>query len=333
MKPNLCKIFSSILICWVCSTCSMLVFARETNLGDVTIRFCNDKNIPWWAKSIDIHTQTNKEEEICLLMSNAWSTPVKLGINFVDGSTTPDEEAKKACEPEWTKTNFGQYVNAEDTEFLIPAWETLQTLVKMKFPAWVAWRVNGCVTYNILDQSLSWDGMFKVFSRRANFIDVLVSGDVYFNTVLQADTNPSFPNLLSNNEIKLYENTFINSLSLKSYIINSGNISSQTIVSGEVQWRFWLLHYPLGLKKITTSSKKKSVLEYDLPKWSQIAWPLQVKLHITHNPVFPDGFTQDIKSTDTTIELHKIMIPRWLYLSVWVLMVAIFVNKKKHGKQ
>ena len=77
--------------------------------------------------------------------------------------------------------------------------------------------------------------MFKVFSRRANFIDVLVSGDVFFNTLLQADTNPSFPNLVENNEIKLYENTFTNSLSLKSYIINSGNISSQTIVSGDVQ--------------------------------------------------------------------------------------------------
>jgi len=77
--------------------------------------------------------------------------------------------------------------------------------------------------------------MFKVFSRRANFIDVLVSGDVFFNTLLQADTNPSFPNIIANNEIKLYENTFTNSLSLKSYIINSGNISSQTIVTGDVQ--------------------------------------------------------------------------------------------------
>jgi hypothetical protein len=73
--------------------------------------------------------------------------------------------------------------------------------------------------------------MFKVFSRRANFIDVLVSGDVYFNTTLTADTNESFPNLITNNQIKLYENTFTKSLSLKSYIINSGNIASQTIVS------------------------------------------------------------------------------------------------------
>jgi hypothetical protein len=73
--------------------------------------------------------------------------------------------------------------------------------------------------------------MFKVFSRRANFIDVIVSGDVYFNTTLTADINESFPNLITNNQIKLYENTFTKSLSLKSYIINSGNIASQTIVS------------------------------------------------------------------------------------------------------
>ncbi len=313
------------MVFWVIST-----QARETNLGDVTIRFCNDKTVVWWTKSLELSTQTNKEEEICVLMSNAWSTPVKLGINFVDGSITPDAEAKKACEPEWVKTNFGQYVNAEDTEFLIPQWWTLQTLVKMKFPAGIAWKVNGCITYNILDQSLSWDGMFKVFSRRANFIDVIVSGDVYFNTTLTADINESFPNLITNNQIKLYENTFTKSLSLKSYIINSGNIASQTIVSWEVTWWFWLLHITLWEKKITTSSKKKSVLEYDLPKWSQIAWPLKISLQVSHNPVFPEWFKQDIKPTYDTIEISHIVIPRWLYLSLWAIILALFINKKKH---
>lgn len=308
--------------------------ARETNLGDVTVRFCNDKTIAWWTKALELSTDTNKEEEICIYMNNAWSTPVKLGINFVDGSTTPDEEAKKACEPEGIKTNFGQYVKAEDTEFLIPAWDTLQTTVKLKFPSGVAGRINGCITYNILDQSLQGEWMFKVFSRRANFIDVLVSWDVIFDTKLVADTNKSLPNITNNKEVSLYDNTLSKTLSLKSVIINSGNLTSKSSVSWEVQWWFGLIKSPIGIRNIKTNAKKTSVYEYDLPKRSLIGGPITITLYTYHEAIFPKGFENAlIKPSDSIIQLKTVMIPRWIYTIVWALVLAIFLNKKSNAKK
>jgi hypothetical protein len=46
-----------------------------------------------------------------MLIQNDGPTDATISINFVDGTITADEDQKKACEPETTKTNFGQYVS------------------------------------------------------------------------------------------------------------------------------------------------------------------------------------------------------------------------------
>jgi hypothetical protein len=71
-------------------------------------------------------------------------------LNFVDGTITADADQKKACEPESTKTNFGQYVTDYPTTLEIGAGETVKIGAKATFPAGYAGTAYGCATFQIV---------------------------------------------------------------------------------------------------------------------------------------------------------------------------------------
>jgi len=61
-------------------------------LGYITIRFCNDETLQGGTKSLTLVTEADTDQEICMYMNNASNKPVKIGVNFVDGTTTADAE-------------------------------------------------------------------------------------------------------------------------------------------------------------------------------------------------------------------------------------------------
>jgi hypothetical protein len=70
-------------------------------------------------------------------------------LNFVDGTITADADQKKACEPETTKANFGQYVTNYPTTVQIQAGETVKIAATATFPAGYAGTAYGCATFQI----------------------------------------------------------------------------------------------------------------------------------------------------------------------------------------
>jgi hypothetical protein len=54
-----------------------------------------------------------------MLIENGGPTDTTISLNFVDGTITADTDQKKACEPEVTKSNFGQYVTDYPTTIQI----------------------------------------------------------------------------------------------------------------------------------------------------------------------------------------------------------------------
>lgn len=308
------------------------VYAEDDNtLGYITIRFCNDETLQGGTKSLTLVTEADTDQEICMYMNNASNKPVKIGVNFVDGTTTADAEWKRACEPEWSKTNFWQYITIDDNAFEIPARGTLQTKAKVKFPSWVAGMINGCVTFHLLEEKEKpQEGMIKIFSRRANFIDAIVSGTVVFDTVMIADTNPGFPSIVSNTTVKLYKHIINKTLSIKSLIINSGNINSQSTVSWSVQGRFWILHAPIQSNPIISNAKKQTVFEADLPKRSRFAGPLRINLNAHHQGLLPTWFNQDqLTWLDQQISINTWVLPRWIYCIVAFCIILPIVYRRQ----
>ncbi len=77
----------------------------------IRLRYCNDSSITWGTKTLLLDTEPMKETPICVYLINRANKPLKVKINFVDGTITQDSYRYKACKQEHEKEMFWQYVS------------------------------------------------------------------------------------------------------------------------------------------------------------------------------------------------------------------------------
>lgn len=328
---SLCISLLVLLLTWI----SFAQNAKESNLGDISIRFCNDSSIIWWSKSLELSTEANKEEDLCIYLKNSGPTDLKVGINFVDGTFTAWPESKKACLPEWEKTLFWQYVQAETTEFLVPAQWTLQTRAKLLFPEWYAGFANGCITTFILGEaSNSW--MIQVFSRRANFIDAYVSGAITQWLSYTGTSQNSEINILDHTSIKLYKRLTNKSMGLQYGLFNTWN--TPVISSGHILVKFWWITLRnIDTVSNTISSQWLVPVDIDMPRIIKyLAGPISISLETDYSVLLPKtAQTEDINITQHQIRLNHSQWLRNRYCIViifWILGIWFIIAKKQRTK-
>jgi hypothetical protein len=322
----------------------MPVFSQEdrvSNLGDVTLRFCNDATMTWWTKSLVLDTQTEKDTDICIYLNNNWPTDVQVALNFVDGTVTADADQKKACEPEDSKTNFGQYVTAQDTGLYIKAGQTLQTKASIRFPAGYAGTSYGCVTYQMLQYANSGAnsnvGMFNIVSRRANFVDVHVAWEVVMKLEVVPESNDSLEILNPGNPINIYNNLVEDTLKAKTILKNVGNIG--VTISGfssySIFWGLIVKSFPIEATKILPNQYKN--LEFVLPRWMPyFAGIVELRYDLDLEAMMPQQ-DQKPENSKMNYQVKHIFIPWWI-LIVSLLIASLlwwymkFYKQKKWNK-
>jgi hypothetical protein len=99
------------------------------------------------------------------LINNQGPTDADVSLNFVDGNITADVDQKKACQPEGTKGQFGQYVSIDENVFNVPSNSTIQTNAFVTFPAGYAGMNYGCITYQVVDDQEDNGQMFNVVTK------------------------------------------------------------------------------------------------------------------------------------------------------------------------
>ena len=230
--------------------------STKTNLGDLLIRFCNDVGTGWdtskATKSLQLETNTEEMQDICIYVQNSWPTDVKVKLNFVDGTITADESQKKACQPEETQENFWQYVIFAENEkvFDVPAGSRVERHAQIQFPAWYAGMSYGCATLQIEGESLKkTDGMFNILSRRGNFIDVLVHGEIQAQMDILDQDDLLFPNKGNNNQFTVYQDPDTGKYLAKIVLANKGNVAQQVEITPRVQTWFGSLIGSMKEKK------------------------------------------------------------------------------------
>lgn len=315
---------------------------KESNLWDLTLRFCNDKSIIWWSKWLQMTAKPWEEKEVCILLNNNWPTPLKIWLNFVDGSSTSDIDAKKACQPEDTKTYFGQYISAEDTWFLVKPGQTIQTIVKAKFPEWYAGMAYGCTTFQVIDDNKvesTW--MFQIVSRRANFVDIYVDWKIDVWIKLTWESNKSINNISNNDNIVIYDNIVKKGIVSKINIYNTGNVWVTWDI--DISYKYmWIFEGKLEGQKFRVMPKLTMPYEFDTPSleisipWivkirinyiKYIWWPLDIKYNINYKPeiFWPD--TQSIvKNYNIKAEASTFIVPRWLI--ILLIIIALYITYK-----
>lgn len=304
------KLLLSLLLCGIILTShSYAQLQRESNLGDIIIKFCDDASIVWWSKSSILNTKPQEPTDICMLLQNDWPTDATISINFVDGTITADQDQKKACEPETSNTNFGQYITGYSTIITIPAGTTLQTGASATFPAWYAGTAYWCVTFQVIDNNTNPtdpNQMFKILSRRASFIDINVMGDYVIDLQAQDATTQGSMTTFNSTKISVVDSLLISwqnfseainqknllllklgkPLTIRSNLMNNGNIWLNVNIESQYRAWFGLIHANLWTQEQKFVPKQAKAIEFstnDLAWW--LGGPATITQTITYTPI------------------------------------------------
>lgn len=358
-----------LLLPWVVS--AQMTDQSVTNLWDLTVRFCDfeDQDAPL-KKSTFFTTETWVLNEICMVVDNKWPTDAKIYIDFVDGSITWDESQNKACEPSWTIANFGQFVGYDNNERLIEAWTTQQSTVQLQYPEWFSWMSYWCVTLQVIEEnpeSDSDDNMFRVISRRANFIDVLVWWELTVWVDITDQPTLPFDSISDSKQVSVFRNPDSQQWIARVEMINQGNIAQIITVVPTVTTMMWKQFVAMNTEEqiivgdsIETSQVlnwkqgshdwvpvEKKVLPWDTVSFefalNEIMpfyqWQFTVDMQVEHTPVFEfeaSTITDDIKQTvKRSLSTSFIIIPYILLGAVLLIIIIIYlliIMKKKEDK-
>lgn len=339
----------------------------KTNLGDLLIRFCNDVGT-WWdtnkiTKSLQLETNTEEMQDICIYVQNSWPTDVKVKLNFVDGTITADESQKKACQPEETQENFWQYVIFDDNEkvFDVPAWSRVERHAQIEFPAGYAGMSYGCATLQIEGESLKETGdMFNILSRRGNFIDVLVHGEINAKMDILTQDDLPFLNKGNNSQFTVYQDPDTGNYLAKIVLENKWNVAQKVEVTpyvktwfenfiGSMQEKKEIIQNEKGEDQINTipyfgwSKEKigKILTRKILPnnqvaiiiplEWAIPFWQGDIKLSadITTTPVIDFWSEEDKKNASVaktyTLNTAFFLVPWNIIIAVLILILLLWM--------
>ena len=344
---------------------------KSTNLGDITLRFCNDTGAVAGTKTAVLEVKPEEKQDICMFIENGGANDATIWLNFVDGTITADIDQKKACEPESTKINFGQYIGNYPTIIQIKAGETVKIWATAKFPAGYAGTAYGCATFQIVNASGSYQWgeetkMFSIISRRANFIDINVLWKYRVDLQLKdAATEWSFP-WFSSSDISVVDSLLTswhnvpeviaqkNPLALRlgkilitrSVVVNSGNVWLDLSISSH--YRAWggLIDIDQWSQIQKLVPRQRKVVEFatnDIAWW--IGGPVTVTQTITYRPIIigsgsnvdpqllkPRTITLSTTWFVTAQNGRIIISTVVLILIIWYSIYVIKRNRHKHNK-
>lgn len=315
---------------------SSFVFATNdttANVRDVTLRYCNGTGAV--TKTLFLQTKPTKKEELCLEFSNEWWKDAPIGLSFVDGTLTADTDQKKACLPEWTKDQFGQYVTWFEQRFIVPARGKKRISASLEFPEGYAGTSYGCATYFLADdpgQTIKNEGqMFTIFARVGSFIDAFVDGKitpqlimlpVQWDLFVDEGTNPNF--VIYREGLRKYR--------VRWNIYNTWNIAVSGGVAVKRSSWWWIVWSSITYADQQVLPRQSTLVDMELPWYAVWFWgsKVTVDLQVQYKPIYLWAHnTQDITKTYTLESENSKMFFPWVIVVILVLALATRLILKK----
>lgn len=309
---------------------------NASDLWDLKIRFCNDGSGDLAdAKDLFLTAKPWEEKEICVYVQNTGPTPMKVGINFVDGGYTQSGDPKKACQPEDQKELFGKYVMIPNDKFQLSSNEAFQTRVKIKFPIWYAGMSNGCLTTRILKDDEN-AGAVKVIARRANFIDMYVDWEIKVNMdYIPFSGWSTFKNISNTDLVTLYKRVLDGKYSMRVGIKNNWNVP--VLATWNVKAIiFWLIQKERHNIPSKISPQGTTYIDIDMPSYMKWFGGLtKITVNHTYQGNVPENLPSYDSVTSKTYDIQTtasaFMMPRWL-VAIAVIVLLLVVKPRRKSK-
>lgn len=309
--------------------CSFVSAANETaSIREIKLRYCNGTGAV--TKSLVLQTEPNKEETICLEFSNWASSDVRVGLNFVDGTLTADDDQRKACQPESTKEFFGQYVTGYENSFIVPKKGKKKIKALLKFPEWYAGTSYGCATYFLGDDpketvtaaasNSKSKSMFSIFTRVGTFIDAMVDGEFHPELIVLPVEWARFHDRGHNSWFIIYPDGW--SYKVRGYLYNTGNIA--------VSWNITVWR---SSRRGLFGQNKKSYDQIVLPRQGKVVdmklpwtatWLLGMNVHTNLSVNYSPIYLWEYNTNDTT-QSYKLTTTNKSFFFPWIIVIILIV--------
>ena len=303
-----------------------ILFISSTNaagIGDVVLRFCNGTGT--LEKTLNLKLDANQNQEICMEFSNQSKEDVEVNLGIVDCVITNDSYQKKACKNEWDKAEFWQYVTYTGTSLKIPANKSVRETASIKFPDGKnGWEVHGCVTYSVANQVSNWE-MFSIMVRKANFVDVILSGNVIL--WLHFIDLPTINNNLSKNpKIGITYDKESDTISAQTTLENKGSVSETVTITGTIKSL-------LGTKTFVTETRtifpnQTSTITSTIDSLPRYKGKFTISYKVSHLPASETDQTKtETIPTETTsfwiINILAASVLGWFIVLIWIISILI----------
>lgn len=315
-------------IVWFLNSCE-----AAGNIGDVSLRFCNNTGVD--EKKLLLNISGQESKDICMKLANWSNEDLYVNLSFVDWTITNDSDQKKACKNQWENQNFWQYVKWNNEPVLVPAGKQVITNTSLSFPEEVAGEIHGCVTYFITNKTKDWE-MFTIMVRRASFIDAVVKGTVsiwlgFLDMPIQEN------NLSKNSKILSFFSKEENKLYIQSSLRNKWTAEQKIKIT-------WTINWLLGYEKIfmqedrTIFGKETTNLNSTVDNLPFYKGPFTITYNVEYNTNIVDWVLTDTNQTWVITESTSIIvITAYTYISIAILLliivsIIIIVIIKKHKK-
>ena len=286
---------------WICN-------AADSTIGNLSVKFCNDETP---QKELKIIAETEKNYDICMKFSNNLDKPITIKYGFVDGVLTDDVFQHKACTTD-TMTNFGQFVTQTNTKVTIPANGSIEQNAMVNFPTWMAWSVNGCLVYTIVDED---DEDKKEESTSGTAFDIVVRKAAFINAFVGWEISRDFE---LNGKIRRSYNYWDNLLTIIIPLINNGNIEEISTFEGDLTNIFHYQHGVAEEKNLLSKTSYDLTLHIEDIPWYQMFYTLT--WHITHEGKF--SFDSSMMTEDTN-EVKTIPVQVTIFIFPRLLLIII----------
>ena len=269
-----------------------VTFAQSYDLWYVDLNFCNGQN--------QLHIQSNAGETtgFCMIFTNISSLTWTIKVALVDGEMSVGEHPVKACKTT-SEGYFAKFVTlsgiATGNVITLPpnSWVVQQWIISV--PNWFVGILNGCITFTVQngDSQSSW--MFQIINRKANIMDVTVSGS-YVNGFSLLDmqtfsgdkrTMPSDTKILSSDTpILITQNSEHTTLVVG--LQNTGFVDENYSISGTISnnifgQNLYVQHFDIGSGILY--GQDSVVLEHILDSLPFYKGKYSITIDITHSPV------------------------------------------------
>ncbi len=316
--------------------CLWLVYAQNQNafdIGSVDLNFCDTTN--HLALQSDAWTET----WFCVILNNISSTTWTIQLHLVDWEMSVGKNPIKACKmtSSWYFGTFVMFswIAASNQEFVLPPNTVAKKWVQIKIPQWFAWALHWCITYNISHWATT-SGMFEIINRKANIIDVVVSGD-YVDWFSLLDMN-----IYTGTDRSLH--TWDRKLTKDSPIIISRN--SQGIITMviwlqntwfatedfQISWEMYAKHFnrtsfekSIEIDSGTLYGGDMLIIEHEIEKLPIYGGKYHIQMQISHSPVAETWLRIDIKNPNTIYQDMIVQIPSDMKLMIRICVIVLIM--------